>query len=436
MCHRKFPAGYQFFIILILLPWSLKAASLESSLQADGAGRLTLGILGRSREYSWAWNYRYDPKGPDFFLPGMVGPYFCSGHLGDTGLGAEVRNPEYDSLARIDERTLYRPDLRSTSFSRIGISISASGDRFGLVLERRNEMACLTLRGGLSLFDTWDLEGLCQAALSEPDQSDESWYPVDSPYPGGLLISPGIRIRHMSGRHRIGISLLGSTGIQILPGMLLALASSWSKGPWRYRWRLVSSSPDYRTADAERLEFPLGISMDLNHKPSRGMQFSFDFASGARGYPLGKEIPICTGGLLLGWKYDRWLIQVESNWRDYWVIPANTACEFSWTGARSFFSVKGSCIPDDYWRFGAEGEFSVGTGLSFRLGAGVTFSDGAWDLRGARLWHLRSKITWRGDKSRIILDYSMNDIPRDWLDGPSGAGDMDFSLRYIRFISD
>jgi len=416
--------------VLYLLSASclLPGKSLELSLGLDGAGQFRGGSLftgiGFSTSASCTWSADHIPEA----VAGFNNPIFSIGHLGDSGLAAEVRNPDFTALSRLSEKTFCRADLRSESFSRLGLALMLENARGGVVWERRKSIDAGIIWALPLSTETWLIEILGEAGILRTASADEKWYPEDSPAVSGPVALLSCRIRQSAVRERSGLTLIFSGGSNFRPGWLAALSSNYASGPWRLRGRAVYSSVYFRNADGEQLEYPAGLGIDWRFRPSAGLQFTIDYEAGwGRGYAD-------KGSAALGWRFGEVQLSIESDWSRLFLnsYPVEgSPCS----------SIKGRITWDrNYLHLGVMGKMKPGEGWYFRLSAAFP-AHGRWSLEPSAELHstgtvllldLRFKYLWKIGDHKLILSILAADMGRDWEQGPQSAGDFEMEIRWIQ----
>ena len=415
-------------ILAGLIGSSVHAGSFETKAVLDGAGRWTFTGLYRAGAWSGSFNCRLDPLRQAGVLFGINGPFLSIGHLGDSGLAAENRNPGYDALPRLMEKTRYSADLRSVSTSRLGTALFLPGNRLGIVVDKRDNEEYLLIWAALPIGSALLLESVVQLASPEPDPGDESWYVDDPGSPGGRHLNPAVRVKGSCNRWTFGLTFLGSLGTELIPGAAAALAAGWVQGPWRFRIRTGAASCSYRTADGDRLGSSTGLAFDIRFRPAAGFQFACDFSAGRL---RSGDPSIDEGRLALGWARAGWLVYGESVWSGTGIGPDHIRMEASWRNRQHFTVLTGKLSPGGQISLEAESELRPGGNLTVKSGLGVTFGP---EERPA--WNTGLRWTFRLNRNRLIVAVDFNDIPESWKGGPSTVGAGECSIRWIHSFSD
>jgi len=409
---------------------SLPAKSLEFSLGMDG-GRQFRGFslltgAGFSTSVSCFWSSERIPE----IVAGFNNPIFSIGHLGDTGLAAEVRNPDFTVLSRLAERTFYRADLRSESFSRLGLALMSENARAGVVWERRNKIDAGIIWALPLSTETWSIEILGEAGILRVPAADEKWYPENPPAASGPVALLSCRFRQFTLRESGGLTLIYSGARNLRPGWLAALSSNYSHGPWRLRGRAVYSSEFFRNAGGEQLQYSNGVGIDWRYRPTKGLQFTLDYEAGwGRGYSD-------SGSAALGWRFGDLQLSVESDWRRLFLgsLPGEgSPCSgirvrLTWDRKYLHLGILGKVKPGEEWFFKLSTVFPA---------------HGRWVLEPSAELHspgdillldLRLKYLWNIGEHKLIISIFAGDMGRDWERGPQSAGDFEMEIRWIQRI--
>lgn len=424
------------FLILALIFFSARPAageSLETSVSRDGAQRCSTLFLYSGNIVSAAVSCRFSPDDLPLAMFGVNTSTFSVGHLGDAGLAAEVRNPGYHSLSRLAEDTVYRADLRSFSKSRIGLALMSRDRRAGVVWERRERIdAGIVWLSPLSLA-AWDLEILGEAGLLNEVDSDDTWYPESPGRPPGPFAVISGRIRHHGSTDDYGVTIIVSGGINLRPGWMVAFPLNISSGPLRFRCRSIYSSPDFRNAEGDRLEEPVGAGFDFRYRPSYGLQFAIDYQGGIEVYCRDLSRFTDDGSASLGWRFGEIQLSLESDWNFIFSTStdADPACRrlkgrITWDRKFLHLGLLGGLETGQGWFFRLENSFPAGGPLLVETLAEMH------QEAGPLLVDFRIKTRWDIGKNRLVFSVYTGDIPGDWTDGPSSAEDFEVEIRWIR----
>ena len=431
-----------FFIFRLFVPDCLAGGTLELESALDGGGRLGHSMLCRDGSWGWSLYFRTDPGAETLFRAAINSPFGAFGTLGSAGAVSEMRNPSFTALSRLNERTLVRADLRSRSGSRSALALFSPNERVGLILQDGRDDDSLQfwlipyIRSRPPYSETvFELAGAVGSRRSS--DSVESWYPESRPPVSGLLLTPFSRIRLEYGHLTVGLTVQGSAGLQMNPGILVALALNYSGGPWRIRSRYSWNSVGFRTADYSSPPAGSGFAADLRYRPSKGLQLNADVQTAFESNE-GEESG-CPGeaSLALGWKWPRWRILLSGEWNrevseHLWLSgsPAVLALELGWNPG--FAAVDLCCRIEE------------GGGERYR--AEVSFpSFGAWSFKqgttlqrhqSVLLWDADMELRWKKPGHSVQLRLNLADLPRDWCPGPEGTGDLNVTIRYRKTLGD
>jgi len=356
------------------------------------------------------------------------GQGFSIGHLGDSGLAAEVRNPDFTALSRLPEKTFYRADLRAESFSRLGAALMSADARMGTVWERRKKIDAGIIWAVPVSTERWSVEILGEAGILRETTSDDHWYPEDPPDADGPVVLSSFRFRQFSSREISGLTMIFSGAVNFRPGWLCALSSNYSGGPWRLRGRAVYSSEYFRNADGEPLEFPIGMGLDWRYRPAAGLQFTLDYEAGwGRGYSD-------KGSVALGWRFGDLQISVESDWRRVFFSASEEIAPCS--------GIKGILTWDrNFFHLGFTSRIEPGEDWYFRLSASFPASDRRWRLEPSAELHspgtlllldLRLRYLLKIGHHKLILTLYTADLGKGWKPETLNAGDSDLEIRWIQ----
>ncbi len=410
----------------------LPGETVEFQLTFDGARRLRGLTLYSSPELSAGVSCRLDPRDSPDVSAGLNSPFFSIGHLTDTGIAAEVRNPDFKALSRLTERTFYKADLRAESFSRLGLVLTSPSSRVGVAWERRTDIDAGIIWAVPAANDSWSLEMLGEAGILRNSISDESWYPECSWRAGGPFGVAAIRLRQFYSSESAGLTLMVSGGVNLRPGWLTALSYNYASGPWRVRSRAVYSSLYFRNADGEKLELPAGSSFDWRYRPSLGLQFTLDYQGGINTDYYDK------GSAAVGWRFGETQVSVKSEWnrvfsialQDNQPVCRSIKGEVIWDRKYLHLGLKGKLIPHEDWYLKLDGAFpSHGRWLI------EPYAEFHRNINGDEhvlLLNLQLKCRWNIGRNKFIISIYAGDIGRDWEGGPKSAGDLEVEIRWIR----
>lgn len=352
---------------------------------------------------------------------------FSVGKLGDSGLASEVRNPGYESLSRLAERTFYMADLRSDSLSRFGIALMAWENRVGVVWERREAIDAGIIWTVPVSLDKWSFEILGEAGLLSYSESDDSWYNQISWRPAGPFAIAACRLRYESNKTRLGSTFMFSGGSCLLPGWLASAAINYFSGPLQFRSRFAYSTPAFRNADGERMKVPVGGSFDFRYRPPEGVQIILEYQGG-----VGSEY-VDEGAAALGWRFRDFQVSLESYWNRFFSaldseLPdcRRLKSRFTWDRGLLHAGISGGWAPNEGWFLKLENTFPVRDSWlveSFLV---------CHRENGPLLFDFRIKTVWSIGRNSIIFSIFTGDLLRDWEDGPSSSGDFEAQLRWIR----
>ena len=419
-------------LLWILLNFYLPGESMEFQLTFDGARRLRGFTLYSSPVLSAGVSCRLDPEDSLNASAGLNTSVFSIGHLTDTGIAAEVRNPDFKALSRLSERTFYNADLRAESFSRLGLVLMSPSLRTGVAWERREDIDAGIIWAVPVANDFWSVEMLGEAGILRDSICDENWYPESSWRAEGPFGVAALRLRQFSSRETGGLTLMASGGADLRPGWLTALSYSYSSGPWRVRGRAVYSSLYFRNADGEKLELPTGGSFDWRYRPSLGLQFTLDYQGGADKHYSDE------GSAAVGWRFGETQISVKSDWNR---VLSNAlkgddpACSsikgvMIWDRKYLHLGLTGKLIPHEEWFLRLEGAFP---------------SHGRWLMEPYAEFHgriageehllmlnLKLKSRWNIGSNKLMISLFLGDLDRHREDWPKYAGNFEAGIRWIQ----
>ncbi len=416
----------------ILINCYLPGESMEFQLTFDGARRLRGFTLYSSPALSAGVSCRLDPGDGPYVSAGLNTSVFSIGHLTDTGIAAEVRNPDFTVLSRLSERTFYKADLRAESFSRLGLVLMSPSYRTGVAWERREDIDAGIIWAVPAANDSWSMEMLGEAGILRDSISDENWYPESSWRAGGPFGVAALRLRQFSSRETGGLTLIGSGGVDLRPGWLMALSYSYATGPWRVRGRAVYSSLYFRNADGEKLELPAGGSFDWRYRPSLGLQFTLDYEGGIDTRYSDE------GSAAVGWRFGETQISVKCKWNRVFsnnLQGDEPACSsikgvMIWDRKYLHLGLSGKLIPHEDWFLRLDGAFpSHGRWLM------EPYAEFHGKINGDEyvpLLNLKLKSRWNIGSNRLIISLFFGDLGRDREDWPKSAGNLEAEIRWIQ----
>ncbi len=398
---------------------------MDTALGYDGGGRWQgYGIVSVG-PWSFGASGRWNPDIETLGMLGINSPILTLGHLSDAGLAAEVRNPECSALSRATERTVYRADLRSFSASRVGIVLSPWDGRVGVGWERRPGLETGLMWASLVDRDLWQMELLWSFGLLAQEVEEDAWFPKNPSHPGGAFTTYALRNRLEFGPWNGALTSILSGGASFKPGLFLAGSMGLSARAWKLRMRGTWATEFFRNAEGELPDVPAGIALDGQHSPNRGpiimWKAHLPIWTYHRILPGEKE----TGMMGLGWRFDNFETRGRFEWDGLTRTPVarRITGELRWNWNRVYFDLDASWDFIETW--------------SIRL---------KWEQRINRAWSLDSSVKLHHETTLLAdihigasLQYSrgkieMNctalDIPRDWQDGPSSAGDLNIELRW------
>ena len=427
-------AAFLFFSVLIRIP-AVASETLETSTGFDGH----LGYRGHAvyarPSFSCGASFRRMADGTFEVMGGLNSGVLVAGHLSDSGLASEVRNPGCSALGRLTERTGFRADLRSFSDSRFGICAALPGGRAGAAWERRNEGEFGLLWAVPVSGRRWTWELLCESGRLGPSSTDDSWYPDEAATGEGDLSLAASRIRCRSRGRDFSATMLASASRCFRPGVSTALSARISTGPWLVRTRVVYASEFFRDAGGERAEGPVGAALDLKYAPLRGLQCDVDYEIRLDSCFLAPSVWEDEGKSRLGWRFARWRILSTVDWNAVAVRVTNDSdipyvrsvgmtCEYTTSrldlclGLR--YGPEGIWLVDFDAAYDPSGPWETTFGTSMEINdSGVPTADVGLD------WKLRMET----NVLKISMDFG--DLLRDWEHGPRNAGDFDLSIRWI-----
>lgn len=401
--------------------------SIELSATVDGAGRYDSLVLYSGTRVSAGTTVKFDPESPVEVIGGLNMTGFSVGHLGDSGLASEVRNPGYDSLSRLAERTFYMADLRSDSLSRYGIALMAWEERVGVVWERREAIDAGIIWTVPVSLEEWSFEILGEAGLLRSSESDESWYTQVPWRPAGPFAVAAGRLRYITKKTRLGSTFMFSGGSSLQPGWLTSAAMNYFAGPLQFRSRFSYSTPTFRNADGERLVVPIGGSFDFRYRPSKGIQIYIEYQGG-----YGSEY-VDEGGAALGWRFGELQVSIESYWNHFFSTIDSSLQDCRrlksrvlWDRGLLHAGITGTWAPKEGWSLKVENIFPIHD--SWLIESFLV----CHREKGPLLFDFKIKTYWIVGKNSFVFSIFTGDLLRDWDDGPSSSGDFEAQLRWIR----
>ncbi len=398
---------------------------MDTALGYDGGGRWQgYGIVSAG---SWSFGAagQWNPVGEALGMPGINSPILTLGHLSDAGLAAEARNPECSALSRAAERTVYRADLRSFSASRMGIVLSHWDGRAGVGWERRPGLDTGLMWASLVDRDVWRLEMLWSFGLLAQEVEEDEWYPKKAPRPGGAFTLYALRSRFEFGSWNGALTGLLSGGASFRPGLFLAGSMGLSARAWKLRMRGTWSTEFFRNAEGELPDVPAGIALDGHYSPNRGpiikWKAHLPIWTYHRLLPGEKE----TGMAALGWRFDHFEIRSRLEWDGLTGTPAarRIAGELRWSGNHVYFDLDASWDFIEAWSIRLKWEQRINRVWGFDFSVKL-------HRETSLLADIHAGLSLRYARGRIELNCTALDLPRDWQDGPSSAGDLDIELRW------
>lgn len=400
--------------------------SYETGLSVDGKGRL--GAHGLVSLGSWSFGLAglFSDESLERGMIGVNGPFLSAGNLNDSGLAAEVRQADASALSRLKENTLFRADLRSYSITRYGLGVFSRERRYGVVWERRSSIDAGIIWGVPVQREMWILEILGEGGLLRPDEQDDEWYPEDPGHAGGPFVSVALRNRLEFSPIVTGITLIGSGGRHFRPGGLAAAACQIDKSPYRFRFRSTLATESYRSADGKRPDVLSGISGDFRYSQRPGLELSAGFEAALLYHPLARFPSREPGFFTLGWNFLHWRISGSIEWDGITVLPMFESVKMQLDGELHIFDMQYRFYYYDSgdWKMRIAMDSDVLRFLD--LGVNAELYHGKVMLLNAGI-----KMTLSLPKLWISLNFMFRDLPRDWSEGPSSAGDFESGLRFI-----
>lgn len=410
---------------------ALISESFEVSATVDGSRRYECLMLYSGSKVSIGSTIKLSPEKNVELIGGLNTTGFSVGHLGDSGLASEVRNPGYESLSRLAERTFFSADLRSDSLSRYGVALMDRNNRVGVVWERREAIDAGIIWIKPISFEKLSFETLGEAGLLKSSVSEDSWY-SEIPWraAGPFAIVAG-RLKYETKKARLGSTFMFSGGSSLQPGWLASAAMNYSSGPLKYRSRFACSSSAFRNADGERLVVPIGGSFDFRYRPSNGLQLYLEYQGG---YGVGY---VDEGAAALGWRFGEIQVSLESDWNRFFSISDSEKevlrrlkSRVIWDRGLLHAGITGVWVPKEGWSVKIESVLPIHD--SWMIESFLIFHK----ENGPLLFDMKLKTLWNIGKNRFILSILTADLFRDWDDGPSSSGDFEAQLRWIRKIGD
>lgn len=441
MRHKRLPvraaAASAVLCAFIAAPPCLHAdRNIESGLGFDGAGRLRTHGIFRWGEWHLGIGVRLPlvsgtgaagaGPGPSTAAGGLNSPWITLGSLSDSGLAAELRNPGYGSLSRLGQRTVYQADLRAVSAPRFGILVHHPGGRYGGGWEKRKSGQYFRVWAVPLEFNRWSAELFIEGASLYSLKADKRWYPALRPRPAAESGIAGLRIRGGERGWKWGVTALGSVGSVYRPGVLASGALKWSRAAWRFRFRGSWGSDFFRNADGRRVSGSRGAAADFRYRPARGPLASLHGRLPFARAP-GTRMEGGRAGFSLGWRTNLWRLEFKAQWKRI-IMPSPElsllAAEADLEGSAAGLTIRWN------WKYPLE--------HALRLEARLrTSALGRWKLTSKLRWNARHTLLDIGlrwhiglHRHRLSATLFFGDIPRDWTDGLSGAGDFRFTVNW------
>jgi len=420
-------------VFLLFTAFQLQGVErFEVSTTIDSIHRWRGLFLYSGKKISGALTFKLTKNNNSMFMFGFNTHFFSAGHLENTGLAAEVRNPKHNSSPRLVEKTRYRANLRLDSKSRIGVALMPLDSRIGAVWERRRDVDKGVVWGVPILTDSWNFEVLGLIAMLRSAISDNSWYPQRPQRAESSLGIISSRLRYSFSKSDTGVTAIVSGGSNLRPGYLLSWSINTSDGPWGFFSRSIYSSPYFHNAEGKRLEIPIGGRFGLKFKPKKGFQFSVGYKAGLeRFFPKTWRFTD-EGSVGLGWNFSELRFFLSSDWgyvfsRKYEEgVIQRIKLGIDWHRKLYSLGLSGAIEPYERWHVKLEGRIPI-TDL-WKLGTFIKLREAA----GSLLLDFRIRGTWDIADDQLIIMAHVRDLVRDWHRGPSTAGDLVISLRWIR----
>ena len=407
------------------------ASNMETSLSVDGRKRFSTKFQYRSNSFNAGIAGRYSPCEPFEYMGGVNLPLVSIGHLGDTGLASEIRNPRRSAVARITERTRFTSDIRSLSRSRLGISLMNRAGRFGVTYEKRENVEAGIIWATPLYTENWTADLIVSYGLLEKEAGEDSWYQEEIETAGGPFTVNAVRLRYHPKGWTVGITGLCSAGVSLCPGSLVAFSWYRSGKAWRLRGRMVTSSFYCRDADGERLNEPFGASFDVRYRPITGLQVSLDY-QGALETGIFKPdtftSEISSG---LGWRGKSWYVGIRDSFildpgSDRYFDENRFTAETEWNFAITRLETSGSYAHSGEWRVQCQVAFEPGENFEISI-LGKLHRE-----TGPLLFDCRLKTRLNIGTNRVLISLSMADIPEGWKNHELSSHSLDTEIRWIR----
>lgn len=419
-----------FLIFSVVIIGTIFSNSFELSATVDGANRYKSFALYSGSRVSTGTTLKIESQSPVEVIAGLNTTGFSIGPLDDSGLASELRNPGYESLSRLAERTYYMADLRSVSFSSYGVAVMTKDRRVGVVWQRREAIDAGIIWIEPVSRDYWSFEVLGEAGLLRTSESDNTWYTSSHWRPAGPFAIVAGRLRYQPNNTRVGTTFMFSGGSSLQPGWLSSAAMNYFSGPLQFRSRFAYSTPAFRNADGERLEIPIGGSFDFRYRPSAGIQIYLEYQGG-----FSLEY-VDEGAAALGWRFGEIQVSLESDWNHFFSDADPDEQDFRrlkgrliWDRGLFHAGFSGIWVPNESWSLKLENVSPINESWlieSFFV---------CHRENGPLLFDFRIKIFRTVGKNQFILSIFAGDLPRDWNNGPSSSGDFEAQLRWIRKFS-
>ena len=401
--------------------------SLETGTGLDAAMRWRGYSLLRIDKWSFGLSGRLDTTYGSKGMAGVNSPFLALGHLSDSGLASELRNPSFTALGRLAEKTYFRADLRSFSDSRYGAALYTPTRKFGIAAEHRTDADAGLVWLSPIQTDFYTMELIWTVGRLFPDTPDTSWYPDEPAHPGGVITSAAARNSLNFGPWLIGLSTIVSGGESFRPGLLFAVAADASRKAWATRFRWTWASEFYRNADGEILDVPVGIAWNGRLTPRFGFIVGGDFQLPLVRSRWNTKTDDETGKLEVGWQFNSARLLFSVNWIGLSSTPRaeRLGSELSVKLGKLQLGLRGKWILNEEWSLRLE----VDSQITPVLGIGVTtqiYEESELRFNGGLNMTIRIKRT------RLMLRFKAADLPGDWIHGPTSANDMDIEIRWMQ----
>jgi len=295
--------------------------TIETALSGDAGSFPELLLMYRQKKLSVSVILKTGEKFPWNLSGGINTSFLAAGHIEDSGIASEIRNPGFKSVSRLTERTFYSADLRNSSETRNGIIITPFKNRLMLGWERRKKINSAVLWGAPVNNDNWNLEIIISGGILGQSPADNSWYPEKTEFPETLF---GIISGRSSYENRIiktGITLMFSAGDFLLPGYLASFSFHSSFKAIRIRGRAVISDSNFRNADGEKIRDNNGFYIDFRYRPSEGFNCALNYETGFKNdlyLPDARDRLSAAGG----WYFKNWNFYFQGNMHNL-IFPGN-----------------------------------------------------------------------------------------------------------------